>query len=129
MITITGLDDFPTAIDALPIPLADGRDAIAVTHFPTAGTSEIAYSAAYLVTPAGVASKVGQSEPYGKDIACALSIRGTVLTLWVTEPPPGGSGAASKVDRYDIQIGVGLALGGSGGVDQALRNWLAAGPK
>lgn len=126
MITLTGLDDFPTAGDA--IELADGRTALCCTHLPTPGTSEIAYSALYLVNAAGSAVKVGQSEPYGKDIACWLTIVGTIARLWVTEPPPYGSGAASKVDRYDFPIGVGAA-GGGGGIDQALRNALALLPK
>lgn len=127
MITITGLDDFPTQLAVRP--LADGRTALACTHMPTPGTSEVAYSAAYLVS-GGVAVKVGQSEPYGKDIACALLVRNLVLELYVTEPPPGGSGAASRVDRYDFYIGVNEAGGASGtSVDQALRNALAALPK
>lgn len=131
MITITGLDDFPTAGDA--VELADGRTALALTHFPTPGSSEIAYSAAYVVTftspTTATAAKVIQSEPFGKDIASWVTMRGTKLRLWATEPPPGGGGAASRLDIYEVDIGVG-AVGGSGsGVDQVLRNALALLPK
>jgi hypothetical protein len=37
MITLTGLDDFPTALAVLA--LADGRTALACVHMPTPGTS------------------------------------------------------------------------------------------
>jgi len=131
MITITGLDDFPTAGDA--VELADGRTALALTHFPTPGTSEIAYSAAYVVTMTSAttanAVKIGQSEPFGKDIACWLTMKGTVLRLWATEPPPGGGGAQARLDLYEWNIGVGAAGGGGSGIDQQLRNALAALPK
>lgn len=125
MITLIGLDDFPTAIDVLATPLADGRTAIACTHFPTPGTSEIAYSAVYLVASNGVATKVGRSEPFGKDVACALSINGTTLRLWVTEPPPGGSGAQTQVHFYDFPIGVGLPSGGGTTIDATARQQIA----
>lgn len=121
MITITGLDDFPTALSILP--LADGRRALACVHFPTPGTNEIAYSKAYLVDAGWHATAVGQSEPYGKDIGCALLIEGTTLYLIVTEPPPGGGGAASKVDVYAFPIGVGVA--GAGSVDLTARAQIA----
>lgn len=127
MITITGIDDFPTAGDA--VELADGRTALCLTHFPTPGTSEVAYSAAYVVT-GSQAVKVIQSEPFGKDIASWITMKGNILRLWATEPPPGGGGAAARLDVYEVNIGVGAAGGaGSAGIDQALRNWLAAGPK
>jgi hypothetical protein len=132
LITVTGLDDFPTAGDA--IELADGRAALVCTHLPTPGTSEIAYSAAYVVTQTSPttasAAKVGQSEPLGKDIACWITMRGTKLRMWVTEPPPGGSGSASHLDIYEVDVGVGAVGGGaSNGLDQALRTYLAGAPK
>jgi hypothetical protein len=111
MITLTGLDDFPTALAVLA--LADGRTALACVHMPTPGTSEVAYSAVYLVDGTGRAVKIGQSEPYGKDIGCALEVVGKTLRLYVTEPPPGGSGAASRIDRYDVAIPVGAASASS----------------
>lgn len=114
MQTITGLDDFPTALAVLP--LADGRSALACTHATTPGTSEVAYSAAYLVTPGGAATRVVQSEPAGKDIACAIEIQGTTLWLYVTEATPGGGGATARADRYSAEIGVGQA-GGAAGFD------------
>lgn len=122
MITITGLDDFPTALSGAP--LADGWTALGVVHMPTPGTSEIAYTAAYLVDSAGRATKLGQSEPYGKDIAVSVVIRGLVFELWVTEPPPYGSGAASQMHRYDFPIGLGTPAG-TGTVDSVARAQLA----
>lgn len=127
MPTITGLDDFPTDIATLPMPLADGRSAIACVHQPTPGSGETAYSAAYLLNSLNQAAKVGQSEPFGKDIGCSLELRGTVLRLYVTEPPPGGGGAASLPNFYDIQIGVGYpAAPGGGVVDGLVRSCLRA---
>lgn len=107
MLTITGLDDFPTALSQ-PIALADGRDAIACVHQRTPETDEIAYSAAYLVTQAGTAEKVGESEPYGKDIAVAIQVKGRTLIMWVTEPPPAGGGADAQLHRYEFAIDVGV---------------------
>lgn len=122
MITFTGLDDFPTAGDA--IELADGRTLLCCTHMPTPGTSEIAYSALYLVS-GNTAAKIGQSEPYGKDIASWVTVVGTKARLWVTEPPPGGSGAAARLDRYDVEIGVGVAGGVASTIDAVARQQIA----
>ena len=130
MITITGLDDFPTAIAALPLLLDDGRMAIAVTHGATPGTNEIAYSAAYLVNiTTGAAQRVGASEPYGKDIAASLVIHGSILYLVVSEAIPGGGGASSQVNIYPINIGVGLRLEGFITTHEARLDAIAAGAR
>lgn len=115
MVTITGLDDFPAALSVFPLPLADGRTALACVHMPTPGTAEVAYSAAYVVDSLGRAAKIGESERYGKDIACAVKIvntgYGAIFELYVTEPPPFGGGAASALHRYDFAIAVGVDFG------------------
>lgn len=108
MITITGMDDFPTALST-PILLADGRTALACVHATTPGTSEIAYSAAYIISAANVATKVLTSERLGKDISCALDLVGTTLRLWVTEATPGGSGATALPHRYELDIAIGAS--------------------
>ena len=128
MITITGMDDFPTNIAVFPFLLADGRMAIAATHERTPGTMETAYSAAYLVDSAGHAQLVGTSERAGKDIAPAILIFGTTLRLIVSEALPGGGGATARVDYYDFPIPVGLAPVATA-IDHVLRAALAALPK
>lgn len=124
MVTITGLDDFPSAVAALE--LADGRTALACVHLPTPGTSEIAIAKAYLVDSAGRATLVGASEPLGKDVACALTIVGTTLRLWVTEAAPGQGGATSRCDRYEWNVGVGAAGSVGSAADTKLRAALKA---
>ena len=117
MLTITGLDDFPSQLAVLP--LADGRTALAATHLPTPGTGEIAVTKVYLVGPNGAATLLGASEPLGKDVACALEIVGTTLRLYVAEAAPGGGGFTAQVHRYDFAISVGGA--GASAVDSVAR--------
>lgn len=125
MIITTGLDDFPTALST-PILLADGRTVIAAIHATTPGTSEIAYSAAYIVSTANVASKVLTSERLGKDIACSLDLVGTTLRLWVTEAVPGGSGSTANLHRYEMGIGIGAMSNSSGSVVALCRALISA---
>lgn len=108
MITITGMDDFPTALCSLPFPLLDGRSVIACVHQPTPGTNETAYAACYYVAKDGKATLIGKSDQ-GKAIAVALEINGTKLTMRVTEPPAGGGGAAAQIDCYDYTLSAAIA--------------------
>lgn len=119
MITITGLDDFPAQLQVFPFPLTDGRSILACVHQTTPGTDEVAYSAVYLVDSPGRAVKLGQSEPFGKDIDCSLLVRALTLELWVTEPPPGGGGADSAVHVYSFTLPVPVVVLG---LDQYARN-------
>jgi hypothetical protein len=110
MITIQ-TEDFATGPAVLE--LEDGRSVLAVVHQPTAGTTELAHTKIYLVNTDGSTTVVGTSEPYGKDVSVALSMRGTTLYAWVSEATPAGPGSSAIIHKYDFALGS-RQLGGSG---------------
>lgn len=85
----------------------------------------------FKVNRAGAAIAIGRSNLATRDDSAAAEAYddGTVR-LWVSEMDPGGGGATCHVEFYDFPNAVPpKPPSGSAGVDQALRNWLAAGPK
>jgi hypothetical protein len=110
MITIQ-TEDFATGPAVLE--LEDGRSVLAVVHQPTAGSAELAHTKIYLVNTDGSTTVVGTSEPYGKDVSVALSMRGTTLYAWVSEATPAGPGSSAIIHKYDFALGS-RQLGGSG---------------
>lgn len=102
--TLSGMDDFPAALVWLPSNLTDGRRVVATVHMATPGTHDVAYAAAYVVDPnTWTATRVMRSSG-GKAIGVSLCLVGTTLEMGVTEPPPGGSGAASVMRVYRVPI-------------------------